>query len=550
MCNGRVFPAWQADAIRKLADVSGVEIALLIIKDGQVRSAPSRYARLADLPHLLWTLFNKGYVERRSAASRAVDLENELGAVPDIRCRTIPEGKYGERFSDEDLENVESHNLDLILRFSFGIIRGAILKSATYGVWSFHHGDERHYRGQPPGFWELMDDENVVGSILQRLTDRLDAGVVLYRGHFRATSHSYRRTRDDIFFGSSDWPSLVARQIQAGDMQTVTAEPSSTDAPVKRSPTNWQTLTFLMRQARDFITSQWRGLTKAAKWTVGVADVPIESFLSGDLPPIKWVAEQGRTRYLADPFGIDTDSGLIVLAEDYDHKEHRGVISALNVDGDETARQVLDVGVHASYPYTFTQEDTIYCVPEAYQTGQVGLYKATRFPDEWELVGSLLDDVKALDPTVFQHQDRWWLFCSLHGSDSNTKLHVYHAPNLEGPWESHWLNPVKTDIRSSRPAGTPFTHEGDLYRPAQDGSSSYGGGVTITRIDELTPERFSEVVVATITPSPSGKYKDGIHTISAAGSRTVVDGRRDTFILASGMRELGSRMDRIFGKGA
>ena len=60
MCNGRVFPAWQADAIRKLADVSGVEIALLIIKDGQVRSAPSRYARLADLPHLLWTLFNKG----------------------------------------------------------------------------------------------------------------------------------------------------------------------------------------------------------------------------------------------------------------------------------------------------------------------------------------------------------------------------------------------------------------------------------------------------------------------------------------------------------
>ena len=117
------------------------------------------------------------------------------------------------------------------------------------------------------------------------------------------------------------------------------------------------------------------------------------------------------------------------------------------------------------------------------------------------------------------------------------------------PWEAHFLNPVKTDIRSSRPAGTPFSHEGELYRPAQDGSSSYGGSVTITRVDELTPERFREVAVATISPSPSDRYKDGIHTISAAGSRTVVDGRRDVFILASATRQLRARVDRIFGKG-
>ncbi len=45
---------------------------------------------------------------------------------------------------------------------------------------------------------------------------------------------------------------------------------------------------------------------------------------------------------------------------------------------------------------------------------------------------------------------------------------------LEGPWEPHRRNPVKCDVRGSRPAGTPFVHGGELYRPAQDGSKRYG----------------------------------------------------------------------------
>jgi hypothetical protein len=85
---------------------------------------------------------------------------------------------------------------------------------------------------------------------------------------------------------------------------------------------------------------------------------------------------------------------------------------------------------------------------------------------------------------------------------------------------------VKTDVRSSRPAGTPFVHEGSLYRPAQDCSRTYGGRIALNRIVTLTSEDFLEEPVALIEPVRSSRYPDGVHTVSAFGEHTLVDGKR------------------------
>jgi len=97
-------------------------------------------------------------------------------------------------FNAEDVATINKKDLDFILRFGFNIIRGEILNAARYGVWSFHHDDERKYRGSPPGFWELYYRDPVTGSILQRLTDRLDGGIVLKREPLRQSSTPIRIT--------------------------------------------------------------------------------------------------------------------------------------------------------------------------------------------------------------------------------------------------------------------------------------------------------------------------------------------------------------------
>ena len=63
-----------------------------------------------------------------------------------------------------------------------GIYRDAILEAAPYGLISIHHGDNRLYRGGPPGFWEVLDQAIECGFIVQRLTRTLDGGEVLARG--------------------------------------------------------------------------------------------------------------------------------------------------------------------------------------------------------------------------------------------------------------------------------------------------------------------------------------------------------------------------------
>ena len=103
------------------------------------------------------------------------------------------------------------------------------------------------------------------------------------------------------------------------------------------------------------------------------------------------------------------------------------------------------------------------------------------------------------------------------------------------------MNPVKSDIRSSRPGGTPFVVDGVLHRPSQDDSRVYGGRLVINRVVELTPDRFGEEPVRAVGPDPA--YPDGLHTLSAAGRRTLVDGNH-RHLVPDAFRRVATRQAR------
>ena len=94
---------------------------------------------------------------------------------------------------DDDIDLIKSYKLDFIIRFGFGIIKGEILKIPKYGVWSFHHGDEKKIRGGPYCFWEIYNSEPTTGFLLQKLTNRLDGGVVLKKGFLKTQGYSFKK---------------------------------------------------------------------------------------------------------------------------------------------------------------------------------------------------------------------------------------------------------------------------------------------------------------------------------------------------------------------
>jgi hypothetical protein len=68
----------------------------------------------------------------------------------------------------------------------------------------------------------------------------------------------------------------------------------------------------------------------------------------------------------------------------------------------------------------------------------------------------------------------------------------------------------------------------------------------INRILRLTPEEFQEEAAAVLRPDPDGPYPDGVHTLSAAGSLTLIDGNRFAFNAAGFRHVLKREIARFF----
>ena len=288
---------------------------------------------------------------------------------------------------------------------------------------------------------------------------------------------------------------------------------------------------------RNAAARMLRTLVLRGEWNIGVVFQPIHSFLSPGspqrTPEVHWLPPLEDGKFLADPFGIERDGRIYILCEEFDYGPHKGVISVVEIaDGilASEAKTAMDRPFHMSYPYLLEYQGEVYCIPETFQAGEIGIYRALEFPYRWAKAATLIADIAALDSTVFQYDGRWWLACTDQDKGPHDKLFVWHASNLFGPWEPHASNPVKTDIHSARPAGTPFVHEGSLYRPAQDCSGTYGGRIVLNRVVELTPAEFEEEPAATVEAFANSPYPDGLHTISAVGDITLIDGKRDRFI--------------------
>ena len=166
----------------------------------------------------------------------------------------------------------------------------------------------------------------------------------------------------------------------------------------------------------------------------------------------------------------------------------------------------------------------MYVIPESAAEGNVSLYRVNDANEGLDFIKILLDE-PLFDPTVFQHDGRWWLM-GTKAPLTNVTLYAYWSNDLEGPYTAHTLNPIKFDIRSARPGGTPFQKGNELWRPAQDSSKTYGGRIAMNRVLVLTPDQFKEETVSYVEPFKNTHYGQGVHTISAIGDMTLVDGKR------------------------
>jgi hypothetical protein len=545
----RQLQLWQRKCLEKLQSLSGVVPAVLLVCHASAEE------RAAAEPQGLFRYLGK--LEPGSPAGPA-ELPESVARLPAIDVQVQP-GEPGNpaaglQLTAPCIAAIRAHQLHFILSFSAAPVH-ALNGLAAYGVWKFEFGDWEHFRGSPTGFWEVYRNAPTSGAMLARSTSDPDVVIPLRRGNLRTRQFSYRQNRDQLLTRFTHWPAQVCRDLLNGHPQVLQAEPVRGSEAINTAPCNKGVIRFVCRMMCYIVSRGMRSWFEHDHWNIGIIEQPIEDFINPqrERKPVKWLSKPGPGEFVADPFGVMREGQLTIFCEYLDYRDGVGTIAAIQPSG-SAARVPVAIGpfppVHLSYPAVFEHEGRILCIPETQGAREVALYGLERFPDKWIKVAALIANAAVVDATLFQHGDLWWLAGASDpgGAQSGADLYLWHALDITGPWTAHPANPVKTDVCSARPAGTPFMSDGVLYRPAQDSSVTYGSRVVIHRVHTLTTTTFREEPVAFVEPDVKGPYPDGLHTLSAVGGMTLIDGKRLKFAPAEFRRVMRRMLMRRLRK--
>jgi hypothetical protein len=534
MLDDLVVPRWVDLVLRQIAERDFLDLSLVVLNAAgeRRRSLPGRLWR--GRARLLFRLYEE--VDAAVYREPGDAFEPVRAALPDgvpsIATKPLSPRPFEHRFDAATIERIRAADLDVLLRFGFGIVRGEILGCARHGVWSFHHGDNRRYRGGPAFFWEMYEGNPVSGTTLQILTEELDAGRVIYRSHSATDPVSLRRGRNRPYLKSANFAVRRLTDLHRHGFEFLEAldtydEPPAHGVRIYRTPTNRQTAAFLTRTAAGIARRRlWRAALRE-EWFVAYRRVRGKRSALSSGPEFARLRHPPR-RSFADPFVIAHGGRSFIFFEDYDAVAGKGSISYVSLNGADRPsepRRALERDYHLSYPFVFEHGGEHYMIPETSAVRRVELYRATRFPDEWELDSVLLDDMEAVDATLFERDGRLWLFANVGESGGPTvdELFLFHAESLGGPWTPHPRNPVVSDVRRARPAGQLFEHEGRLLRPSQDCSARYGSAIVFNEVTRLTPDAYEEVPLRRVDPAWR-KGNLASHTYNFDGEVEVVDG--------------------------
>ncbi len=459
-----------------------------------------------------------------------------LDNVPSIDIEPIAQ-KFTHRFTPEDVAAVRERNLDVLLRFGFNIIRGDILQSAHYGVWSFHHSDNDFYRGGPSHFWELVEQHPQSGVILRVLSDELDAGFVLAKGLFTTQQGVFlKRNRYVPYWGTTHFVIQKLYELHQYGWDFVKARaipkaPYQGKRKIYRSPTNWEMVKWvgpqlLKKVAQKTILHPFQPASHL-HWRIAIRRSARTLLEEGPqvLPSFKWI-DAPRGHYYADPMLFEQGGKTWLFVEDYPYAQSRGCISVAEV---ASTGQVgpftpcLTRPYHLSYPIVFEHRGEIFMLPETAQNNTVELYRATRFPLEWKFEKVLLSS-RAVDTTPLYHDGRWWFFTTIQelaGYGSFGQL--FSAENLTDPWTLHPASPISWTVETARSGGGIVEIGGKLVRPTQSCCPNYGYSLSLHEITKLDKEGFVERKLATYDPTWNPSLR-GIHTYARSGEIELIDG--------------------------
>lgn len=521
---------WQYEIFKFIRAHPQIEVEVLLVR-GEVPA----FATNSSFIYRASQAFDRKFFSIKNDIFSNENMMKLAADIPVIRVFGI-EKKFSYRFPEKDITTVQNLDLDLLIRFGFGILKGEILNAARYGIWSLHHGDNSVNRGGPPAFWEVVNNEKVTGITLQRLSEDLDGGKVIKKSYIKTDATSFYRNKNQAFWAGVELFKLGLAELANGDLEMSqeieTPGPGFYSHPLYKNPGNLLSLKIIIRFWTRRFKENFKGILNSPQWFL------LYKFRENDQ------LEKNIFRYKklyppkgfdwADPFVVKKNNHFFVFFEELDLSRKNAHISYFEFDQkgrllSEKPTKVLEESHHLSYPFLFENDGDNYLLPESADKGELWLYKAASFPKKWKKHHCIFASKTVYDASLYRHENYWYLFGTeklSKGGSRDQYLHIYYSKDLLDPeWIPHPLNPVTLDVRGARPAGKLFSQNGLLFRPGQIGSPKYGYGIQIYQVDELSPEKYVERKIECILPMWESNLL-ATHTINNENGFTVMDAQK------------------------
>ena len=428
------------------------------------------------------------------------------------------------KFSDDDISIIESLNLDVLIRCGSGILHGRILRTCKYGIISFHHGDNKKYRGGPAGFWEVLNKNPSTGFVIQRLTTELDGGDILFRGAF-PTQSFFTLNQAMLYTKSNIYMKFILENIASKKSLQILDHGTPYDGVLYREPNIYKTLLYFVYLLRLLILKFINRITKRKSiWNV--------SYIYSEwTKSVLWkgkVIPNPKKHYLADPFVVSRSEGSYLFVEDFDLIKNKGAIRLYKVNNDEVEDLgiIIEEAFHMSFPFIFEYDEEMYMCPETSESEEIRLYKCIDFPKKWIFHSIAIKNINAVDTMIFNKDGYWWLFTNVDTSKVQefcSELLIFYSHNpLNGNWIPHKKNPVIVNSGIARNGGI-LVDDKHHYRVAQrQGFLKYGESISVRKIDILSEDKYSESEFCTLNTN-FDKSAIGIHHMHSHKDITVYD---------------------------
>jgi hypothetical protein len=522
LVDGNTIARWQATALQR-AVACGLRIACVYVCDNS-------HTKRRPYEHLGY--YGLRFTSMRTSWTRPVRWRPIVG--PDAAVRTFKSEWQGiwQRVPASVCGEMADFGFDVVIKFGMNLHRDPDNLPARHGVLSFHHGDPSEYRGRPAGFYEVFNDADHVGAIVQRIGNKLDAGIVLAYAASQVVPHSYHQTLERLYGNSHHLLVKALRNSQIG---------VALDHPVTGKnyglPPNSTVVKFIGLMAVRRMKRAAYGALIEKRWRVGRSN----AIDPGRMERVVYLREPDDLMlpkgfaFTADP--CPGDNGTI-WCEGLETRSGKGRLLVFSPDGPPVAVDVPGVrGHHCSYPFIVESGGTRYVLPEMASVGPPKLFEleGASIVDSRDVRG--LEGFRIIDPTLLLHAGRWWLFGGLPTTATDL-LWLWSATDLAGPYEPHPDNPIVMDVARARSAGPLIAADGRLFRPGQDNRDGYGNGVTLSEIVELSTENYREVPRTQVRVAG----RKGPHTLFLDGDSTVIDSYSERFNLLAGMTRLKNRV--------